>query len=775
MHVDRPRWWSKARIQSWLRGARPTLEKRGWAENQAAGLVLGAETFDLEEWHGRIAPGFKILDLAAEIRRLSDPAAAEETIHWGRNYLYRTHLETTDGRLDVVVKQFRNQGLRQRLRRRWRGSKAARSYDNARAFEAAGLATAEAVLLIESKRSDGPSFFVTRYLSDVIEARYLLRAANQHLEHERFPDIDMDVFLDTLGDTLRRMHEAGFFHRDLSIGNVLVPTRFGEGARGPSTTGSPEGFFVIDLNRARRKRRLSLSQRTRDLCRLTIFRPEQQARFLTAYWGAAGTRGHRVAVYKLYHHGFLFRIEGKKRLREWFRRSWQWLLPRRAHAHIPEAPKDASARDKIVWDYLSDQPHQHASRFEKLRVRLLDAPSHLRQTAAFVAAAPRIMRRYRQLMKNLYQQPTAWGGVGICVRPYPEAPDQLLDALDDLSVNKVLLRLHPWDDDHTEEEALARELAGRGCDLTFALPQNRDLVRDPDRWRMKIEELAERFMPYGKRFQIGQAINRSKWGVWRYGEYLNLASSAAEILRRTPGVEILGPAVIDFEYHVTASILNLRQNAVRFDILSSLLYVDRRGAPEQTQLGFDTVGKVALLKAIAETARHCSSRSWVTEVNWPLWEGPHSPAGRTVSVSPEAQADYLARYYLLALTTGTVERVYWWQLVARGYGLAMPRSGAGPGRHDLLRRPGFLALATLARELRGSRFIRPLPSPSQTYLFLFQQDDGEELIAAWSVSGNSRATLPRPARGITEQDGEHTAAPNGCDVEVSETVRYFHL
>ncbi len=733
-----------------------------------------SEPFDLEDCYGRIAPRFKLLDLPAEVRRLTDPAAAEETIHWGRNYLYRTHLETTAGRLDVVVKQFRNQGLGRRLKRRLRGSKAARSYHNACAFQAAGLKTAEAVLLIESKRPDGPSFFVTRYLRDVVEARYLLRAANQRLEKERFPDLDLDAFLDALGHALRRMHEAGFFHRDLSIGNVLLPARCG--------AASPDDLYLIDLNRARRRRRLSLSQRTRDLCRLTIFRPEHQRRFLDAYWGTgvqgeerASAHGGRFLFYKLYHHGFLFRIESKKKLREGFRRSWQWLLPRRPHAHIPEAPDDASARDKIVWDYLSDQPHQHAGRFEKLGVRVLDAPSHLRQAAACVAASPRIMLRYRQLKQELYRQPRAWGGVGICVRPFPEAPDQLLAALGDLGVDKVLLRLHPWDDDHDDEEALARELAGRGCELTFALPQNRDLVRDPARWRARIEELAERFTPYGNRFQIGQAINRSKWGIWRYGEYLDLASSAAEILRRTPGTCILGPAVIDFEYHVTASILNLRRGAVYFDVLSSLLYVDRRGAPERAQLGFDTVGKVTLLKAIAETARNCGPRAWVTEVNWPLWEGPHSPAGRSVSVSPETQADFLARYYLLALTTGAVERVYWWQLVARGYGLIVAHSEAGQSRVELVRRPGFDALATLARELRGSRFIHPLPSTPETRLFLFRRQDGDDCVAAWSLEERARVALPSPAREVVEQGGEHSAAPEGCEVEVSPSVRYFRL
>ena len=71
--------------------------------------------------------------------------------------------------------------------------------------------------------------------------------------------------------------------------------------------------------------------------------------------------------------------------------------------------------------------------------------------------------------------------------------------------------------------------------------------------------IGPRFAPYGARFQIGQAINRSKWGVWNVGEYVSLVRAAEEILRREPGVELLGPSVIDFEYHVTAGVLNLRR------------------------------------------------------------------------------------------------------------------------------------------------------------------------------------------------------------------------
>jgi hypothetical protein len=337
----------------------------------------------------------------------------------------------------------------------------------------------------------------------------------------------------------------------------------------------------------------------------------------------------------------------------------------------------------------------------------------------------------------------------------------------------VLLRLHPWEEDHTAEEELARELAARGHELTFALPQNRELVKDPARWRGAIEEIAERFTPYGRRFEIGHAINRSKWGIWNLGEYVALATAAAEILRRSrrrEGVEILGPAVIDFEHHVTAAVLNLKRPGFHFDAVSSLLYVDRRGAPENRQAGFDTVAKVLLLKAIADTARNAAGRCWVTEVNWPLSEGPHSPAGRAVAVDEETQADYLARYYLLTLGTGLVERVFWWQLLAKGYGLMDPVNPHRPRK-----RPSFHALRTLVRELDGTRLEQVLPAPAPAHLYLFRRPDGMGVVAGWSAAGTATVTLPRPPAGVCSRYGGALTLPAGPRVEVGPAVRYFTL
>ena len=266
-----------------------------------------------------------------------------------------------------------------------------------------------------------------------------------------------------------------------------------------------------------------------------------------------------------------------------------------------------------------------------------------------------------------------------------------------------------------------RKLVARGHEVAFALPQNRDLVRDPARWRAALDHLAARFTPFGLDFQVGQAVNRSKWGIWRYDEYVTLLAAAREAFAPYPAARLFGPAVIDFELYATAAILNLRwPPGLALDGIASLLYVDRRGAPENRQLGLDTAGKVRLLAAIVASARHGAARNWITEVNWPLKEGPHSPAGRKVAVDEQTQADYLVRYYLLTLGSGLVERVYWWQLVARGYGLA-----AADDNCRLRLRPAYRALAALAAQLTGGALRAILPAPDGCHLYDFRTAGGE--------------------------------------------------
>ena len=717
------------------------------------------EPFRIEGLRGEIESRFRPAHLEAELARLTDPGAAVASIHWGRNYLYRAVLALAEQELPVVVKQFREDSWRGRLSRRLKGSKARRAWNAARALLAAGLPTPEPVLFAESERPGGPSFYVCRHVENATELRYLLRSARAGTGEKDYPRWRAEEVLTELGRLLRLLHEAGVWHRDASVGNFLIV---------PQERPPHFELTLVDLSRARLGRPLSRAERFRDLSRLALDRQELREALLAGYFGAQLSPAHR-RLFDFYQGAFEAKNRWKKPGKS-LAVALKSLAPRRAHAHIPEAPSGAGRRDKVVWDRLSDQPHQHAGRLEKLLVRLADAPSHLEQLLAIAAAAPRIRARYRRLKAELYREEVPFEGVGLALRPYPEDPQALLDAVEDLGVRKLLLRLHPWQLEHGEEEALARELHARGYELAFALPQNRELVKNLPRWRSAVAELVEAFSPFGRQFQIGQAINRSKWGVWRPDEYIELARAALEVLRSRPGLEAFGPAVIDFEPQALAGLLNLRRRDFALDGVASLLYVDRRGAPENRQLGFDAVGKALLMKAIADTARNARGRLWVTEVNWPLWEGPHSPAGKSVAVSEQEQASYLARYYLELLATGQVERIYWWQLVARGYGLICPEENG-----QLRRRAAFRALAELARRLPGATSLGPLPSPTGTRLYRFRLADGHKLAVAWSTGpGPQKLTLPRPAQAAFELEGA-ALGPQGESVEALPAPRWFRL
>ncbi len=681
-------------------------------------------------------------DFEAKLHRILDPAAARRTLHWGRSYLHES-VWTMAGEREtaVVVKQFRHDDLRARLRRRRRGSRALLSFETARHLLRLGIATPEPLLFAESKTVDGPAWFVSRLVPDALELRYVLRALNAGVMADRFPEIDGSALLLRVGALAGELHRHGVWFRDLTPGNVLLsrPTDDAE-------------LFLVDVNRARFKRRLSTGQRLRDICRMPVLHRPDRSVYLAGY-RPGGLGRLRRTWFEICHHAFRLKIRSKQGARSGMRRLADLLLPRRrAHHHVADADRNAPATEKAVWDPLTDQPHQQATRGQRLRVRARDLGEHVGPLVGAVGPLVGSLVEARRTRRRLDRAAPSvrFDGLGVAVGSGSVPTESLVAAIRDLGVDTALLRFHLWQGVDRNLLELARELGDgeRRLDLVFHLAQDRSLVRDVDAWRERVAEAVALLAPFGLRFLIGQAPNRSKWGIWRPREYRDLlAAGAAAVREGCPEATILAPAVIDFEPHATAGLIHTGQAPNRFDVLASQLYVDRRGAPENRQLGFDLVGKLAVLGALARRAPDCSSgRSWVTEFNWPLREGPHSPAGRDVAVDEDAQASYLVRYALEALGSGLTERVYWWQLAAAGYGLLDPR-GAG-----LRRRPAYLALRQLQRELGGA-LVRRLPMPDGLRACSGRLP-GREIRVVWSVDG--RPTSWRPpdrVRAVRDRDG----------------------
>ncbi len=419
-------------------------------------------------------------------------------------------------------------------------------------------------------------------------------------------------------------------------------------------------------------------------------------------------------------------------------------------------------RETFRWNPYADQPHNVASRLQRFWHHFRYAGSYFSLIAENARKFPGGWPLFRKYRRTMYGTSVDLGRpFGLSLSPQASKDADVVECLMELGIAQSLIRFPSWERDVlSASEEFVDLLEERGVELTGALLQRRDDVLEPLRWKDFVEEIFVRFGRKCAFFEIGHAWNRTKWGVWNYKEYLQLARPAAELAEKYD-VQIVGPAVIDFEFHLYPPVLK----EIPFDKVSSLLYVDRVGPPENTQFGWDTASKVALLKATVDVSAKKGKDLWITEVNWPLKDtGEHSPASGKPNVSEDEQADYLVRYHILTLASGFVERVYWWQLVAPGYGLIDSRRG------KWRKRPAFFALKTMVSILEGSTFVRKIDHPD-AYMFSFMKN-GESFVVCWTTGAIKELDFPFEVHRIVGRDGQDEPK-NGRRLQIDGSPKYI--
>jgi len=340
------------------------------------------------------------------------------------------------------------------------------------------------------------------------------------------------------------------------------------------------------------------------------------------------------------------------------------------------------------WDPHSDQPFKLA-RSEKRRLKAANLNEYLRTALCALGSMPTIAWHYARPKRTAPLNPRDFVGLGIS--PDHGSHQAVSDLVEELGVQNLLLRVPSW---HADKLDYYLDFAGRfkRHNLLINILQSRQSVLNPSEWLETVDRVIDAFFPLTTTFQIGNAINRSKWGCRHTGEYLQLLKGVDDLRIRRPDLVLGGSSVIDFEPLATIRTLI---NGCRYhlDACTSALYVNRRGSPYSHQYWFfDLERKIRLIRAITEASNRCAARVWVTETNWPLLDTkPYTPnSGLPRSTVDEAtQAKYLTDYYRIAYRTGLVERVYWWQLINPGYGLV-------DHRHNVIRKmPSFNAFAKL--------------------------------------------------------------------------------
>lgn len=685
-------------------------------------------------------------------------AEAGEELRAGRDQVVHLSLPGGNGELDVVVKTFGRRSVIRDWSDRRKGSRARRSWDTARVLVDRGVHTAAPVACLERWRGRRlvESYFVSRFLPELTDLR---RELIRLYRHDPICWKLMNL-LQVTADGIRALHNAGVEHGDLGNQNVLL-RRTGDGQWEPP--------FFVDLNRAMVRDRLDEKSRARDLARLHL--PSDLRRvFLEMYLGRRPD-----GDFKLWESQY-------RQSYEWHAATRRWRHPIRSRRRTRDpALVYPDSRDIWIWDDRSVQAINVLKR--KDRNRLHRRRDILLQAVSTALALPGVVRRYRALLDEAYRKPVDMAGrIGLAIEPGTADVARELAWLEQLPAIPVLVRcyFHRGEEAWTRTAELVTHLAGSGREVTLAMVQNREAAKNPERWRDFLETVLEQVHDQVTWVEIGHAVNRVKWGVWTLAEQRRLLAPAAALKDRYPDLRIMGPAGIDFEYPYAVTALRGLPRGLALDAFSHHLYVDRRGAPENRQGPFATLEKCALARAVAGWSRGCRDRLIISEVNWPLagtgvWSpvvSPYDTPGprkNSPNVCEEQYADFLIRYLLICLCSGMAERVYWWRLVARGFGLI---DDTDP---DAWRaRPAFHRLIVFLARV-GQATFEERTEIGEAAWFRFRTPDQERLWVGYSPSGPMSALLPCRAGERWDADGRplgpatHTIALTGAPTYLLET------
>lgn len=238
----------------------------------------------------------ELLQALSDCERLLE-GPATEILHGGRNRVGAVSLPRKDGRrVEVVIKEFCTRGV-DRLKSLFFPGKACRAWAGAHALLERDIATPFPVAYLEERKNRfiSRSYYLSERIKDAEEVRSLFRSLNAS---------ELPSLLRSLARHLRSCHLSGILHRDLSDGNILVR----RDERGEYR------FYLIDTNRVRVKRRISLLSRVKNLIRLGI--PPQAQRFFLSQYLEEDMGSTRIWFwYRLHKLSYSWYIELKKRLR----------------------------------------------------------------------------------------------------------------------------------------------------------------------------------------------------------------------------------------------------------------------------------------------------------------------------------------------------------------------------------------------------------------------------------------------------------------------------
>jgi tRNA threonylcarbamoyl adenosine modification protein YjeE len=663
---------------------------------------------------------------------VDDPAT--KVLQAGRNLTVRAMVKLEDGsEVDAAIKRFPPRSFFRRIIELGKPTKAAKSFYAAEhLFCYAGGVTPEPIALIDN----GPAYdgwFVSKFEQGITTfGQELIKLYNS-----MGPSHKLMELLQLVAEKCAVMHDSGFMHRDLGNQNIMISKR---------SMGNMVMF--IDLNRSRQyKHPLSNKQRARDISRINL--PNELLRiFVAMYWRGIEPPKEFIKWEQKYRARFARHCSTRK-----FRH------PIRERNIKPSPDGVYPSADYIwIWDNRSEQAISiyKSNDCHKIRSRY----SLTKTLLGIIKRQKQISENEKFIRRKLYEQPILNFAnrlfVSISGDAHRFAREQQF--LNELGCTGVHIRFYFHEGLGVLKEKCSKvqALTAAGYKVAITLVQNREAVIFPERWTefgKKVLEGCEKDVYW---VQVGQAINRSKWGCRNYMEAASLFQPMIQWKKDFPNVKFIGPSLIDYEWDYLVGLLECLPKDVHFNAASQALYIDRCGAPENKQGNVAAIDKLVRIRAIANSSRAIGEQLIVSEFNWPLigtgvWSTVGSPYvfpgshTNDPSVSERDAAIFTLRYAFIGLASGVAASMVFWELAAHGFGLIDPGVDEDLNQQQWRKRPAFVALSVFFTLLKDAHFIRAIQADhkAKAWVLEFKDSNEKHIVVGWTSDSLANRKMPK--------------------------------
>lgn len=335
-------------------------------------------------------------------------------------------------------------------------------------------------------------------------------------------------------------------------------------------------------------------------------------------------------------------------------------------------------KEPFFWDDYSDQPQVIKNKAYKKAMRKKHFKDFIKLFFSSVFVLPfaiLIMKFFKGRVKVSNKE---FIGLGVNLDK-DDGKNIQQELVEELGVKNLLIRIPLWDIKNIDLYVDFAQSFNKKSpkNILLNIIQDRENIENKELLKINLELIFDKFKEISNEYQIATTINRAKWGFFSVSEYLEFYKVALTLKeQKFPNIKLLGPSVIDFEYYYNIrAMFNLEK--IKYDKVSALLYVDRRGSPKNAQyLFFDLKNKIDLLYSLVKLSPKCENEIYITEVNWPILNtAPYTPTSQKEAVSLKDYTKYMLEYFEIAKKSKKIKRVYWHQLIASGYGLVDNRDG----------------------------------------------------------------------------------------------------